>query len=72
MKTIIKQLIDVAPVIIGVAIVAYVVEELVEDFVNEPLSDFVYPIAALVILYILSKKVLPAVQTYLATDTPKD
>ena len=69
MKPIIKQLMNVAPLLIGVVIIAYIIEELVEEFVNESLSDFVYPIAALVILYMLWKKVMPTVQRYLSEDT---
>jgi hypothetical protein len=65
MKPIISKLLNATPLIIGIAIVAYIIEELVEDFGNESLSDFVYPIATLVILYILWKKVIPTVQAYL-------
>lgn len=72
MKPVIKQLLNVGPLIIGMMIIAYIIEELVEDFVNESLSDFVYPITALVVLYILWKKVIPTVQVYLNEGSGED
>jgi zinc transporter ZupT len=68
MKSIISKLINVAPVILGLVIAAYVIEEIIEDYVSETFSDFVYPIAALVILYILWLKVIPEVRKYLESE----
>jgi len=48
--------------------VAYIAEELVEDFIGEPMSDFVYPVAALVIFGVLWYTLVPVVQAYLKED----
>lgn len=72
MKPIISKLLNVTPLIIGVVIVAYIIEELVEDFINEPVSDFVYPVSILIILYILWCKVIPDIQQYLNSEDKKD
>jgi phosphotransferase system glucose/maltose/N-acetylglucosamine-specific IIC component len=69
MKRIIAKLISVAPVIIVTFILAYILEEILEDFYSEAISDFVYPIAALVALGILWYRVMPTVQAYLNEDS---
>ena len=75
MKPVIAKLISVTPIIVVIAIVTYTIEEVVEDFYSETISDFVYPIGAIVILAVLWYKVMPSIQTYLnedATNHPKD
>jgi len=69
MKPIISSLLSVTPIIVVLLVVAYITEELVEDFVGEPLSDFVYPVAALVIFAVLWYRMIPVVQSYLKDDT---
>jgi hypothetical protein len=71
MKKIISKFIGVAPLIVVIIIVAYIIEEMLEDFYSEMLSDFVYPIAAIAILAVLWYKVIPTVQAYLHEDAPK-
>jgi tryptophan-rich sensory protein len=71
MKPVIAKLVTVVPVILVVIIVAYITEEVVEDFYSEMLSDFVYPVAAIVILAVLWLKVMPALLAYLNEDTQK-
>lgn len=68
MKSIISRLINIMPFIAGILLVAYIVEELLEDNVSEAASDFVFPIAGLVLLAIVWIYLVPAIRTYLNTD----
>jgi len=71
MKSIISKLVTLTPIIIIILIVSYVLEELLEDRVSEAVSDFVYPIAGLVILGIVWVYLVPVVQAYLAKEEPR-
>lgn len=71
MKSIITKFITVFPVVAIIVIIAYIIEEIIEDMGSEAMSDFVYPIAALIIVGILWVKVWPAVQAYLAEDNSR-
>jgi len=68
MKSIISKLVTLTPFIIVILIVSYVIEELLEDWVSEAVSDFVYPVAGLLILGIVWVYVVPVIQTYLAKE----
>jgi uncharacterized membrane protein len=61
MKSIISKLVTLTPIIIIILIVSYVLEELLEDRVSETVSDFVYPIAGLVILGIVWIFLVPVI-----------
>ena len=68
MKLIILKLIKLSPLLIVLLIAAYVLEELLEDFVSETVSDFVYPVAGLIVVGILWKFLLPTVEAYLTSE----
>jgi len=68
MKPIISRLLSITPILVVLLVVAYIAEELVEDFIGEPMSDFVYPVAALVIFGVLWYTLVPVVQAYLKED----
>lgn len=69
MKPIIAKLLSVTPIIVVTVLLAYILEEVIEDFYSEALSDFVYPTAALVVFGVLWYRVMPAVQSYLNEDS---
>lgn len=72
MKNIASKLLSVAPILVLVIIVAYIIEEVLEDFYSEPLSDFVYPITALVVLAIVWFRVVPVLKNYLEAENKQD
>jgi len=72
MKPIISRLISIAPIIVITLVLAYIAEELLEDFVSEVTSDFVYPIAGLIIFGVIWYKLVPTVQAYLKNDPHQD
>jgi len=65
MKPILSKIISLTPFIIAIAIAAYIVEEIMEDRVSELASDFVYPIAGLIILAVVWIYLVPTIQAYL-------
>ena len=65
MKPILSKMITLTPFVIAIAIVAYIVEEVMEDRVSELASDFVYPIAGLIILAVVWIYLVPTIQAYL-------
>ena len=69
MKPIISRLISITPIVVVVLVLTYIAEELLEDFVSEVASDFVYPIGTLIILLLVWYRVVPTIQAYLQDDT---
>jgi hypothetical protein len=69
MKKIVSKFITIIPALFVIVVGAYIIEEIIEDLYSEALSDFVYPIAALLIFWIIWVKLIPIVQTYLREDT---
>jgi len=65
MKAIISRLINITPFIIGILIVAYIVEEILEDTSSETVSDFVFPIAGLLLLVVIWLYLIPTIRAYL-------
>jgi uncharacterized membrane protein YjjB (DUF3815 family) len=72
MKKIMSRLIPLVPGIAVLMIMAYIVEEILEDTVSEQVSDFVYPITALGIVALLWFKLMPVVREYLAQDSQSE
>jgi hypothetical protein len=69
MKDIIRALLTVTPLVVVTIVVAYIIEELLEDLVSEMASDFVYPIAALVVFGLVWYRVVPAIKRHYLDDT---
>jgi len=65
MKQITSKTIAVTPYVIGIAIITYIIEKVLEDVVSEAVSDFVYPVAGLLILGLIWKTVIPVAYMYL-------
>lgn len=68
MKSIISAAVGSLPLIAIIIIVTYIIEEVVEDFYSEMISDFVYPVGALLVLAVVWYKVIPAIQAHLSTE----
>jgi hypothetical protein len=69
MKEIIRAVLAVTPAIVILVVGAYVVEELLEDFVSETVSDFVYPVAVLSIFLLLWYRVVPSIKTHYLSES---
>jgi hypothetical protein len=68
MKETIRALLSVTPIVVVIAILAYIVEELLEDFISEQVSDFVYPVTALIIFALLWYRVVPSIRSHYLSD----
>lgn len=72
MKKILRETLSVTPIAVVIGIVAYVIVELLEDTVSEASSDFVYPLAFLVVFLILWYRVVPVIKSeYLDKEDTK-
>jgi len=69
MKPIISRLVTLTPVILGIILFAYILEEFTESIINETLSDLIFPVAGLAILVVIWLYLVPTIQAYLADDT---
>jgi hypothetical protein len=68
MKPIISRLVTLIPIILGIVLCTYLVEEFTEEMINDTLSDLIFPIGGLVILVIIWLYLVPTIQAYLATE----
>jgi len=68
MKLIISRLVTLTPIILGIILFAYMLEEFTEDIISDTLSDFIFPVVGLVILAVIWLYLVPPIQAYLADD----
>jgi len=68
MKPIISRLVTLTPIILGIVLFIYIVEEFTEEVISDTLSDLIFPVGGLVILAIIWLYLVPTIQAYLAAE----